>query len=213
MGGRKTFVTNTVLTAADVQDFLMDQAVMVFANSAARGSAVASPTEGMVAYLNDSNLMTIYDGANWKTSLATTGSVLQVITATSSTSITSTSTSFITSGLTALITPRSTSSRILCLVSAPASNNTSTTASVISLFRGTVAGTNLGTCTNPASLGFGQAYNSAGAVRAIFSFNFVDSPNTTSETRYTVGFLPQSGGANIMDEGRTGVLTLMEIAG
>jgi hypothetical protein len=213
MGGRKTFVTNTVLTAADVQDFLMDQAVMVFADSAARGSAIASPTEGMVAYLNDSNLMTIYDGANWKTSLATTGSVLQVITATSSTSVTSTSTSFITTGLTALITPRATSSRILCLVSVPVMNNGSSTASIYTLFRGTVAGTNLGSATNPTFAGFGQAYNASSQVRAIASWNFVDSPNTTSETRYTVGFNPQSGGAEVMQEGRLGNLTLMEIAG
>jgi hypothetical protein len=55
MGGRKTFVTNTVLTAADVQDYLMDQSVMVFSDSTTRGSAIPTPTEGMVAYLQDSN--------------------------------------------------------------------------------------------------------------------------------------------------------------
>ena len=141
------------------------------------------------------------------------GTILQVVTASSSTEITSTSTSYITTGLTALITPRSTSSRILCLVSVPVQNNTATTASIYTLFRGTVAGTNLGTCINPSFLGFGQSYNATSQVRDIASFNFVDSPNTTSQTRYTVGYLPQSGGASVMSEGRTGTLTLMEIAG
>jgi hypothetical protein len=65
MGGRKTFVTNTVLTAADVQDFLMDQSVMVFANDAARGSAIPSPTEGMVAYLTGSDSLEAYNGTAW----------------------------------------------------------------------------------------------------------------------------------------------------
>jgi hypothetical protein len=141
------------------------------------------------------------------------GTILQVVTVTSSTSITSTSTSFITTGLTALITPRSTSSRILCLVSMPVVNNSASTASIYTLFRGTVADTNLGTANNPSFRGFGQAYNGSSQVRAIASWNFVDSPNTTSQTRYTVGFLPQSGGAEVMAEQRTGTLTLMEVAG
>lgn len=58
--GKKTFVAGEVLTAADVNGYLMDQAVMVFDDSAARGSAIASPTEGMVSYLKDSDALQIY---------------------------------------------------------------------------------------------------------------------------------------------------------
>jgi hypothetical protein len=65
MGGRKTFVTNTVLTAADVQDFLMDQSVMVFSNSTTRGSGIPSPTEGMVSYLTGSDSLEAYNGTAW----------------------------------------------------------------------------------------------------------------------------------------------------
>lgn len=212
MGGRKTFVTNTVLTAADVQDFLMDQAVMVFANSAARGSAIASPTEGMVAYLNDSNLMTIYDGANWKNALNTTGGILQVVTANSNTEISSSSASAVTTGLTATITPSSTNSRIAIFTSFPSQNNGVATSATYTLFRGTVAGTNLGT-TNFASPGFAQLYSSTGSVRTSISMHFIDSPATTSATQYTVAFFGQSGAAVVMHEGRRGTLTLMEIAG
>jgi hypothetical protein len=60
---RKTFVAGEILTAADVNTNLMDQAVMVFADSAARGSAIPSPSEGMVTYLSDVNLVEAYTGA------------------------------------------------------------------------------------------------------------------------------------------------------
>jgi hypothetical protein len=63
MGGRKTFVTNTVLTAADVQDYLMDQSVMIFANTAARGSAIPSPVTGMTTYLEDTKDLQVFDGS------------------------------------------------------------------------------------------------------------------------------------------------------
>ena len=65
--GRKTFVAGDVLTAAQVQGFLQDQAIMVFAGTSARGTGISSPSEGMFAYLNDSNTLTFYDGAAWQT--------------------------------------------------------------------------------------------------------------------------------------------------
>jgi hypothetical protein len=54
MAGRKVFAPATVLTAGDVNSFLMDQSVMVFADSAARDTAIPTPTEGMLTYLEDS---------------------------------------------------------------------------------------------------------------------------------------------------------------
>ncbi len=65
--GRKVFAAGDVLTATDVQNYLQDQAVMVFASSAARGSAIASPTEGMVSYLSDTNNVEAYTGSAWTT--------------------------------------------------------------------------------------------------------------------------------------------------
>lgn len=60
---RKVFTAGEVLAAADVNNFLMDQAVMTFAGTAARGSAIPTPTEGMVTYLDDSNLVEVFDGS------------------------------------------------------------------------------------------------------------------------------------------------------
>jgi hypothetical protein len=66
--GRKVFTAGEVLTAANVQDFLQDQAVMVFSGTAARGSALPGTvvSEGMVTYQLDSNTITVYDGSVWQ---------------------------------------------------------------------------------------------------------------------------------------------------
>jgi hypothetical protein len=62
--GFKDFVTGEVLTAADVDGYLM-QGVWVFASAAARNSAVTSPQEGNMCFLKDTNAIEYYDGANW----------------------------------------------------------------------------------------------------------------------------------------------------
>lgn len=57
---KKTFTAGEVLAAADVNTYLMDQAVMTFAGSAARGSAIGTATEGMVSYLTDTNKIEVF---------------------------------------------------------------------------------------------------------------------------------------------------------
>jgi len=63
VAGRKVFTSGEILTAADVNSFLMDQSVMVFADSSARSSAIPSPSEGMLTYLEDTDAVEKYDGA------------------------------------------------------------------------------------------------------------------------------------------------------
>jgi hypothetical protein len=65
MAGWFDFVNGQTLPASRVQDFLMDQTVMVFANSSARISALPSPTAGMVTYLVDSGNLWFYTGSTW----------------------------------------------------------------------------------------------------------------------------------------------------
>jgi hypothetical protein len=60
---RKVFTAGEVLAAADVNSFLMDQTVMSFADTAARGSAIPSPVTGMTTYLEDSRDLQVYDGS------------------------------------------------------------------------------------------------------------------------------------------------------
>jgi hypothetical protein len=64
--GFKDFTTGEVLTANDVDNYLMQQTVMVFASSAARTTALASVlAEGMISYLKDTNSTEYYSGSAW----------------------------------------------------------------------------------------------------------------------------------------------------
>ncbi len=63
--GYKEFATGDVLTAADANGYLASQVVMVFASAAARASAIASPQEGMISYLKDTNATEYYSGSAW----------------------------------------------------------------------------------------------------------------------------------------------------
>jgi hypothetical protein len=69
--GRKVFTAGDVLTASQVQDYLQDQAVMVFAGTAARSAAIATPTEGMLSYQKDTDAIEAYDGTNWVNRVST----------------------------------------------------------------------------------------------------------------------------------------------
>ena len=72
MAGYREFVTGEVLTAANVNDFLMNQSVMVFADAAARDSALGTAiaggnalVEGMLTYNKDTEAVEVYDGTSW----------------------------------------------------------------------------------------------------------------------------------------------------
>jgi hypothetical protein len=62
--GFKTFATGDVLSASDVNGYLM-QGVLVFASAAARDAAITSPQEGQYAYLKDTNVTYYYSGSAW----------------------------------------------------------------------------------------------------------------------------------------------------
>ncbi len=66
MAGRKTFTAGEILTSADVNSFLMDQTVMVFDDSAARGSAIPTPSEGMTTYLKSDDAVEFFDGSQFR---------------------------------------------------------------------------------------------------------------------------------------------------
>lgn len=63
----KVFTNGSPLPASDLNDYLMKQSVMVFANSTARSAALTAPTEGMCVYLEDVNAFQIYSGTTWVT--------------------------------------------------------------------------------------------------------------------------------------------------
>ena len=61
MPGFKTF-TSAVLTAADVNDYLMEQAVI----QCTSGTRPSSPHEGMCIYETDLNMLRIWNGSLWQ---------------------------------------------------------------------------------------------------------------------------------------------------
>lgn len=68
--GFKNFTTASVLTASDVNNYLMEQSVMSFASTGARDVAITAPEAGMVAYVrsNDSSegLYHYTSGSAWR---------------------------------------------------------------------------------------------------------------------------------------------------
>lgn len=72
--GKKTWSPGDVLTSSDVNGYLMEQSVMVFAGTAARASAIPSPSAGMVAYSTATNLQ-VYHNAAWSNVVSSSGLV------------------------------------------------------------------------------------------------------------------------------------------
>ena len=83
--GFRAFTAGEVLTASNVQNYLMDQSVMVFGGSAARSSAIGTANfeEGMVSYLTDTDKVEAYNGTNWVSVAPTTSQGLTLINTTS----------------------------------------------------------------------------------------------------------------------------------
>jgi hypothetical protein len=128
MPGRKVFVANDILTAADVNEFLANQAVMVFADATARTTAIPSPLEGMVTYLTDSDGLFTWSGSAWVPAINTAslvdgnvttaklgaGTILQVVHVTDTTNRSGSGSGvFNDSGVSITVTPQRANSLIM----------------------------------------------------------------------------------------------------
>ena len=64
--GYKLFASGDVLTASDVNTYLQEQTIMVFASTSARDTALNSvKSEGMFVYITGTNTLQFYDGSSW----------------------------------------------------------------------------------------------------------------------------------------------------
>ena len=63
--GFKVYATGDLITATEFNTYLQEQVIMVFDDSTARDSAISSPSEGMFAYLKDTNALVFYNGSSW----------------------------------------------------------------------------------------------------------------------------------------------------
>jgi hypothetical protein len=223
---RKVFTPGEVLAAADVNSFLMDQTIMTFAGTAARGSAIGTATEGMYTHLNDTDSLQYWNGSAWVSAIpASSSAILQVVSVTKSDTSLTTSTSFADiTGLSANITPTSATSKILVLLSMMFGLSGEIDFQV-QLVRDSTAigiGDSAGSRTRVT-----LQHQHIGAQSAFFqptySINHLDSPATTSALTYKVqanvasgtGYINRSGNdSDDADRGRgISSITLMEVAG
>jgi hypothetical protein len=66
MTGWKAWQIGEVVDADDFQTYVQDQVVQVYANATARTTALGTAvSEGMVAYLEDTNALQFYNGSAW----------------------------------------------------------------------------------------------------------------------------------------------------
>lgn len=222
---RKVFTAGEVLAASDVNSFLMDQTVMVFAGTAARGSAIGSATEGMYTHLNDTDSLEYYNGSAWVSAIpASTSAILQVLSTTKTDTFTLSSTTFTdVTGLSVSITPSSATSKILVMATISGSSNPANVAIQMQLVRNSTAiaiGDAAGSRTRVSMAGMAQ---SSGELIAL-GVDFLDSPSTTSATTYKIQIRGNS--ANTISVNRAvtdtdsalipravSTITVMEVAG
>ena len=212
---REVFVAGQVLTAAEL-NVVSDQSVMVFADSSARGTAIPSPSEGMVTYLEDTNDVEVYNGSAF--TAVGQGSILQVVSTTKTTVFSTTSTSMVdVTGLSASITPRSTSSKIFVIASLVAGNSSSTGTVQFNLVRdSTDIAKSTGSSVENSTL---EMFTNSTGSGDSNSITFLDSPATTSSTTYKIQAAIPFGGTGYVgriaanDQGSSATITLMEVAG
>ena len=193
--GFRTFQSGEVLTSSNVQNYLMDQAVMVFAGTAARSSAIASPETGMLTYRTDGTAdsgragFEFYNGSAY-TKLIQSSGILQVVSTTKTDTFTSTSGTYTDiTGLSVSITPSSTANKVLVLASVITCVDMDRSC-FVQLVRGSTAiaiGDAAGSRIRVTSFGTTGATD-AGFVNVgtPHNINFLDSPNTTSSTTYKI---------------------------
>lgn len=207
--GRRTFAPGEVLTSTNVMGYLQDQAVMTFAGTAARGSAIGTAvSEGMVSYLKDTDTVQVYDGSLWR-NFGPANNIEQIVSVNYSTTTSNSTTTYADTGLSATITPKFSTSKILVLVSHPScfkSNANIANGIYIQLLRGASV------LTIPVVQ---QLYTATALeIAAGFSFNYLDSPNTTSATTYKTQFRNQVAASQVAVQlnGATSNITLIEVS-
>lgn len=216
---REVFIAGQILTAAEMNS-VSDQTVMVFAGTAARGSAIPTPSEGMVTYLSDSNQVQAYTGS----AFTPVSGILQVVSTAKTDTFSSTSTTFAdVTGLTVTITPSSTSSKVLVMTTVPFGHSSATDFTGLTVADG--SNNNLLLASSPGNRQPSFRYSLVNDVNGLdnASFQFLHSPNTTSAFTYKVRAQTNSGtlyvnrsagDADIGSRGRgVATITVMEVAG
>lgn len=150
----------------------------------------ATPNTGQTGYNTTLATLETYNGSAWTPILNTrsAGSIIQVVSATTSTQVSGTSATYVDTTLTATITPSVSTNKILVLVNQQLTiTKTSSTAAYcgLQLLRGStpifIPATDL---TGPYEFGVTCGGVSSAQLFGRYLINYLDSPATTSATTY-----------------------------
>lgn len=197
--GFTTFTAGNVLTASEVNNYLMEQSVMVFATTGARDSAITAPENGMLCYVTGTGLYYTYVTSAW---ISSAGEVLQTVSTFKNdiyTHSTTTTPSDIT-GMSVAITPRSTTNKVLITFSL-AIGASSNLRAYGDLKRGSTA------IAQPATgVGAKGTWNTTpGATTSLnhVTLTYLDSPATVAATTYKLTITGSGGTIYVNRDGNS----------
>lgn len=139
-----------------------------------------------------------------------TGTVIQIKNFSSATLFSTTNTAFTDTNITASITPHSASNKILVMVSGHF-RYTAGSVGLTSFWTLTRAGANVGDATNGLGRVQSLIASASGDTEELAAFIYLDSPNATSATIYTVQIRVGASGTVYFPNAGTCSMTLMEI--
>jgi len=185
-------------------------ALASYADSSARTTAIPSPSEADLSYLQDTNSVEVYDGSSWA-AIGGGGKILQVVSTFIDGTFSTSSTSFVDiTGHTATITPSSASNKVLVLYT----THTGPAAGRVSPLNLVRDGSTIAQPTGGAYAATAQFYQEN---FQNVHFNYLDSPATTSAVVYKIQTRTDAGTlfVNRNDVGpvtATSSLTLLEVS-
>jgi hypothetical protein len=195
VAGYREFQTGEVLTAANVNNFLMEQAVLTFPDAAARTAALAGVLrEGILTYNEDTAQLEVYDGTAFVVAAPAppAGIGSNVVQTVKTDVFTTTSATFgAVTGLSVTITPSSDTSKILIMAQVSHSLGLGTASNRgFGAFKVTRGGTDIyrgdadGSRTQAVFGGLSQSNQNNTLLSA--SIVFLDSPSVATAVTYDV---------------------------
>lgn len=166
----------------------------------------------------------IITGLDIPTSQLPSGSILQVVTNSTSTEVSNSTTTMADTGLSVNITPSSATSKILVFVSQPyrtTRDSSSAFASIILLRNSTQLTGHPKSSGGGFLLGYGSTGTTTSDIRGVYSVTYLDSPTTTSQVTYKTQMAVNSANNSAVVEAQengttdsaTSFVTVMEVAG
>jgi len=185
-----TIVFDSALTSSDSIDFILAERAITL-------TTIGSGT------VNTSNI--VDDAVTYAKTDGSFGKIGQIVSVQNTTAQSTTSTSFVDTGMSLAITPTSTSSKILCQISAGLGNTSSSTDTVIKVLRDS---TEVIQCAR-------ISFNTGGHGNAQQFFQVLDSPSSTSSITYKLQMKADGGTTRFNDSAANGnpssSIVLMEV--